>query len=159
MLPGQWPPTVLWHKPILRMHYWSLQGHVTRCVVGYDVYYRQYLTWTFWSNFMAIHHGVHRYLVWLSQIISQDQHCVDYCGKSYTHKRSSYLNDCTVIAPIGVTFCHRISTSTYLPTYVHTYTRISRRRIPAEYLAIHVKHCIFLALKQWYVSPWLPRTL
>ena len=54
----------------LHMHYWSLQGPVTRCGVGYDVYHRQYLTWTFWSNFMAIHHGVHRYVpAWLSQII------------------------------------------------------------------------------------------
>ena len=152
MLPGQWPPTVLWHKPILRMHYWSLQGHVTHCVVGYDVYYRQYLTWTFWSNFMAIHHGVHRYLVWLSQIISQDQHCVNYCGKSYTHKRSSYLERLHCHRAHWGHFCHRISTSTYLPTYVrthvHTYSRISRRRISAEHLAIHVKHCIFLALKQ-----------
>ena len=121
MLPGQWPPTVPCHKPVLHMYYWSLQGPVTR----YDVYHRQYLTWPFWSNFMAIHHGVHRYLVWLSQIISQDQHSVDYCGKSYTHKRSSYLNDCTVIAPIGITFAIEYytlrSTSIYLRTYIRTH--------------------------------------
>ena len=74
---------------------------------------------------MAIHNGVHRYLVWLSQIISQDQHCVDYSGKSYTDKRSSYLNDCTVIAPIGDTFAiEYLHLPTYLPTYVHMYTRI-----------------------------------
>ena len=50
------------------MHYLSLQGPVTRRLVGYDVYHRQCLTWTLLSNVMAIHHGVHRYLVWLSQI-------------------------------------------------------------------------------------------
>ena len=30
MLPGQWPPTVPCHKPVLHMYYWSLQGPVTR---------------------------------------------------------------------------------------------------------------------------------
>ena len=44
----------------------------------YDVYHRQCLTWTFLSNFMAIHHEVHRYLCGYHRSSAQDQHCVDY---------------------------------------------------------------------------------
>ena len=62
----------------LHMHYWSAQGHVARRLVGYDEYHRQYLTWTFLSNFMAIHHEVHRYLCGYHRSSAQDQHCVDY---------------------------------------------------------------------------------
>ena len=62
----------------LHMHYWSVLGPVTRCLVCYDVYHRQCLTWTFLSNVMAIHHGVHRYLCGYHRSSMQDQHCVDY---------------------------------------------------------------------------------
>ena len=59
----------------------------------------------------SVWHGLFCQISWLSitgstdtlcgyhKSFTQDQYCVDYRGKSYTHKRSLYLNNCTVMGP------------------------------------------------------------